>query len=91
MNNKWEPSYRIDLANTVVPADQGMDETRKMTHRIARKSPLALREANNAMNMDIKSGFGAELFGWSMLFSSQDQKEGMNSFLENRKAEFHGK
>jgi enoyl-CoA hydratase/carnithine racemase len=43
------------------------------------------------MNLDIKSGCRAEQIAWSMLFSSEDQKEGMTAFLENRKADFKGK
>lgn len=90
-----QTAYRIGLANMVVPADQVMDEARKLARRIAKKSPLALREAKNAinmsMNMDIKSGLRAEQIAWAGLFSSQDQKEGMKAFLENRKAVFQGK
>lgn len=90
-----QTAYRIGIANMVVPADQVMDEAKKMAKKIAKKSPLALREAKNAvnqsMNMDIKAGCRAEQIAWSMLFSSEDQKEGMKAFLENRKPEFHGK
>lgn len=89
-----ETAYRIGLINMVVPAAEVMDAAKKMARKISRKSPLALREAkqavNNSMNLDIKAGSRAEQIAWSMLFSSQDQKEGMNAFLENRKAEFKG-
>jgi len=44
-----------------------------------------------SMNYDIKSGCRAEQLAWSMLFGSEDQKEGMNAFLEGRKAAFKGK
>lgn len=88
-------ALRIGLANIVVPADRVMDEAHKMARKLAKKSSLALREAKNAinmsMNMDIKSGCRAEQIAWSMLFSSEDQKEGMGAFLENRKAEFKNK
>lgn len=86
---------KIGLVNMVVPAAEVMDNAKKMARRIARKSPLALREAKNAVNMsmntDIKTGSRLEQLGWSMLFSSEDQKEGMQAFLENRKADFKGK
>lgn len=88
-------AYRIGLANIVVPADQVMTEALKMAKKITKKSSLALREAknavNNSMNADIKAGCRAEQIAWSMLFSSEDQKEGMKAFLEGRKAEFKGK
>lgn len=90
-----ETAYRIGLVNMVVPAAEVMDAAKKMARKISRKSPLALREAkysvNNSMNLDIKSGSRAEQIAWSMLFASEDQKEGMNAFLENRKAEFKGR
>lgn len=90
-----ETALKMGLVNMVVPADEAMEAGVKMARRIARKSPLALREAKNAVNMsmntDIKTGSRLEQLGWSMLFSSEDQKEGMNAFLENRKADFKGK
>lgn len=86
---------KIGLVNMVVPAAEVMDTAKKFAKKMCRKSPLALREAKNAvnasMNLDIKSGSRLEQIAWSMLFSSEDQKEGMNAFLENRKAEFKGK
>jgi enoyl-CoA hydratase/carnithine racemase len=86
---------RIGLVNKVVPAAEVIDTAMKFAKKLCKKSPLALREAKNAvnmsMNMDIKSGCRAEQIAWSMLFASEDQKEGMGAFLENRKAEFKGK
>ena len=86
---------KIGLVNMVVPAAEVMDTARKSARKLCRKSPLALREAkqavNMSMNLDIKSGCRAEQIAWSMLFSSEDQKEGMTAFLENRKADFKGK
>lgn len=88
-------AYRIGLANKVVPSEEVMDTARKIAKKICKKSPLALREAKNAVNMsmntDIKSGCRAEQIAWSMLFSGEDQKEGMKAFLENRPANFQGK
>ncbi|HZK43368.1 MAG TPA: enoyl-CoA hydratase-related protein [Syntrophomonadaceae bacterium] len=86
---------KMGLVNMVVPADEVMDSAQKFARKLARKSPLALREAKNAVNMsmntDIKTGSRLEQLAWSMLFSSEDQKEGMGAFLENRRAEFKGK
>ncbi|HZJ84472.1 MAG TPA: enoyl-CoA hydratase-related protein [Syntrophomonadaceae bacterium] len=86
---------KIGLINMAVPADEVMDTAKKFARKLCRKSPLALREAKNAinmsMNLDIKSGSRLEQTAWSMLFSSADQKEGMAAFLENRRADFKGK
>lgn len=88
-------ALKIGLANMVVPAAEVMDTAKKIARKISRKSPLALREAkqaiNNSMNTDIKTGCRAEQIAWSMLFASEDQKEGMAAFLESRKAEFKGR
>ncbi|SHG82998.1 enoyl-CoA hydratase [Thermosyntropha lipolytica DSM 11003] len=86
---------KIGLVNMVVPAAEVMNEAIKFAKKLCKKSPLALREAKNAINMsmntDIKTGSRLEQLGWSMLFASEDQKEGMYAFLEKRKAEFKGK
>ncbi|QGU00186.1 Enoyl-CoA hydratase [Candidatus Syntrophocurvum alkaliphilum] len=86
---------KMGLINMVVSAAEVLDTAKKFAKKLTRKSPLALREAKNAINLsmdtDIKSGCRAEQLGWSMLFSSEDQKEGFYAFLKNRKAEFKGK
>lgn len=85
---------KIGLVNKVVPAAEVVPTAMKFAKKLCFKSPLALRAAkqciNNSMNLDIKSGCRTEQIAWSMLFSSADQKEGMNAFLENRKASFKG-
>lgn len=86
---------KIGIANSVVPSADVLPTAKKFAKKLCRKSPLALREAknaiNNSMNLDIKTGSRAEQIAWSLLFSSEDQKEGMQAFLENRKADFKGK
>lgn len=88
-------AYRLGIANKVVPAAEVLETTEKFARKMARKSPLALRAAKQAINAsrdtDIKTGCRLEQISWSMLFSSEDQKEGMQAFLENRRAEFKGK
>ncbi|MEA1960804.1 MAG: enoyl-CoA hydratase-related protein [Bacillota bacterium] len=86
---------RVGIANVAVPTEEVMATAKKYAKKISKKSPLALREAkqavNNSMNTDIKTGCRSEQIAWSMLFSGEDQKEGMKAFLENRPAEFKGK
>lgn len=90
-----ETAAKMGIVNMAVPADQVMENAKKIAKKLIKKSPLALREAKNAvnmsMNLDIKAGCRAEQIGWSLLFASEDQKEGMRAFLEGRKAEFKGK
>lgn len=88
-------AYEIGLVNQLYPTDQVMPAAMKLAKKLAKKPPLALRLAkqalNNSMNTDIKTGCRLEQEGFSMLFATADQKEGMGAFLEGRKAEFKGK
>ncbi|CQB51960.1 Crotonase superfamily [Syntrophomonas zehnderi OL-4] len=90
-----QQALQMDLINMVVPNAEVMATAKKIAKKISKKSALALREAkmciNNSMNLDIKSGLKAEQIAWSMLFASEDQKEGMGAFLESRPAVFKGK
>lgn len=90
-----QAALNMGMINKVVPAADVMDTAVKLAKKIAKKPPLALRELkrsiNNSVNMDLKSGLRAEQTSWSLLFASQDQKEGMQAFMENRKAVFSGK
>ncbi|MEA1961130.1 MAG: enoyl-CoA hydratase-related protein [Bacillota bacterium] len=90
-----QTAYRLGIANMVVPTEQVMEQAVKMANKLIKKAPLALREAKQAINMsmnsDIKAGCQAEQEAWGMLFSSEDQKEGMKAFMEHRRAVFHGR
>ena len=87
-----ERAYEIGLANKVVKHEELMEETEKMARKIMSKGmfgvSLAKACVNDGMNMDTESAYKyeADLFG--LCFSTDDQKEGMDAFLNKRKAKF---
>lgn len=86
---------KIGLVNRVVPAEQLMATAEEMAKKMASRGPLAVRAAIEAVMVGSDMGFDegqvleATLFG--LLASTDDMKEGMNAFLEKRKADFKGK
>lgn len=90
-----ETALKIGLVTQVVPKADLMDEAKKLAYSLAGKSPLALKAAksclNYGQNVDLPSGLAHEIKSWALLFSSEDQKEGMKAFLERRKPVFKGK
>jgi enoyl-CoA hydratase/3-hydroxyacyl-CoA dehydrogenase len=89
-----EEAARIGLVNRVIPPRQLMIEARLLADRIASQGPLAVRGAKLSINQtshtDLETGLAFELREVLKTFDSQDQKEGMNAFLERRKPEFKG-
>ncbi|MHB1651724.1 MAG: enoyl-CoA hydratase/isomerase family protein [Desulfitobacteriaceae bacterium] len=90
-----EEALRVGLADKVVPADQLLAEAKRMAKRFAMRGAVALRMAKSAINeglrMDIQAGLQYEHKCFSLLFATQDQKEGMQAFLEKRRPNFQGK
>lgn len=90
-----EEAERIGLVNKVVPADELMAEAQKMASKIMAQGPLAVRAAIEAVmsgsEMPFEEGQFLEATLFGLLCASEDTKEGMNAFLEKRKAEFKGK
>lgn len=86
---------RIGLVSKVVSADKLMETAEEMAQKIASRAPLAVMWANSAvkrgLETDIDSGIAIEADLFGMCFATEDQKEGMNAFLERRKAEFKGR
>lgn len=87
-------AHRIGLANKVVPQAELLDTAKAMATKIINKGPLAVKLAKEAirngleMDLDKANQYEAELFG--LCFASDDQKEGMQAFLEKRPAKFSG-
>jgi enoyl-CoA hydratase/carnithine racemase len=67
----------------------------EIANRIAEKSPIAVRLAKEAVKLASRSnldeGLRREVDLFALCFSSEDKDEGVNAFLEKRKAEFKGK
>lgn len=83
-----EEAYRIGLVNKIVSADELMDEALAMAKNIGSKGQIAIRFAKTAINMgietDIETGMKVEKDLFGLCFATEDQKEGMEAFLEKR-------
>ena len=85
----------IGLVNKVVPVELLLDEAKTLAKEIAKKSPLAVRMAKEAVlksyETSLTEGLNCERKSFYMLFASEDQKEGMKAFMEKRPATFVGR
>ena len=83
------------LVNRVVPVDKYLDEALKLAEEIASRAPLAVRAAKRMINQTyertIAEGLAEEKQQFYNLFSTEDQKEGMQAFVEKRKPEWKGR
>ena len=90
-----QEAYRIGLANQVVPHDELMEKTMELAQKIAKRPPLAVRYAKEAVNRsqegDTASGYALESYLHALTCTTEDKKEGVQAFLEKRKGTFKGK
>ncbi len=88
-NIKAEEALQIGLVSAVYPTESLMEEALKMAARIASHAPIAIRNIKKAVNegldMSIDEAIQHEIELFSSCFSTEDQKEGMQAFLEKRK------
>jgi len=92
---KADEAHRIGLANKVVEPDQLMDTAKEMMNTIFAKSPIGVKYGkvaiNKGLDMDINNAFELETSFAGLCFSTEDQTEGMNAFVEKRAAKFSNK
>lgn len=92
---KADRAERIGLVSKVVPLDQLEPEAEALASKLMERPALALRAAKTALrkglSTSLKEGLQIEQDLFSMLFGTEDQKEGMAAFLEKRKPIFKGK
>lgn len=89
-----EEAYRLGLVNKVVPVESYLDEATAWAREIASKPPVAIRLAKEAVlksfDTTIEGGLEFERKNFYLLFSSDDQKEGMKAFSEKRAPTWKG-
>ena len=83
------------LVNAVFEPGELMGKTRELAKGLAAKSALALAYAKEAVNQalqgDHRANLELEARLFAMVFSSEDQEEGMAAFVEKREPHFSGR
>ncbi len=90
-----EEAVSYGLVNKVVPVEMYMHEATALAKEIAQMSPIAAQLAKESVNRSFEThldeGLTFERKNFYLTFSSEDQTEGMQAFVEKRKPEYKGK
>ncbi|MDR3225197.1 MAG: enoyl-CoA hydratase/isomerase family protein [Clostridiales Family XIII bacterium] len=85
----------IGLVNRTVPDGEVFAEAEALAAKLAKRAPIAMAAAKTAIHFSkdnaVAESIAAEAGAWAKLFNSEDQKEGMQAFLEKRKPVFRNK
>lgn len=89
-----EEAFRAGLINRVVPEERYLQEAIRLAKEVAAQSPLAVKMAKEsvlkAFETSLDEGLQFERKNFYLLFASEDQKEGMQAFIEKREPVFKG-
>jgi enoyl-CoA hydratase len=92
---KADEAKAIGLAAQVYPAASWLDDAKALARTIAEKPPVAARLATEAIdlawNSTLDAGLEFERKAFYLLFATEDKKEGVDAFVNKRKATFKGK
>jgi enoyl-CoA hydratase len=88
-------ALQAGLINRVTPVELYLEEAVKLAAAVAAMSPLAAKMAKEAVlkafDSTLEEGLHFERKNFYLLFASEDQKEGMQAFLEKRTPVFKGR
>ena len=88
-NIKAEEALQIGLVSAIFPQQDLIAEALKMAERIAGNAPIAVRNIKKAVNegldMSITEAIQHEVDLFTNCFTTEDQKEGMQAFMQHRK------
>jgi enoyl-CoA hydratase len=85
----------MGMINKVVSTEKLLDEAKTLARKLLAKSSVALAYAkksmNSGMDMNLSSAMDMDECFFARCFSTEDQKEGMQAFVEKRKPQFKNK
>lgn len=88
-------ALNFGLVNDVVPVEEYLERALSLAQDIAARAPLAVALGKEMVNLSFETslsrGLQEERRAFYLLFSTRDQKEGMQAFLEKRSPEWQGK
>jgi enoyl-CoA hydratase len=88
-----EEALRAGLVTHVHPPGELLDAALELAASIAAKPRWAVAETKRLCNLalgDLPGGLARELDAFALAFSTEDQREGMDAFLEKRPPRFAG-
>ncbi len=90
-----EEAERIGIVNRVVPGSEWLTDAMELAQTIARRPPIAVRLAKQAVlaadETMLAAGLDAERRLYELAMATEDRVEGMDAFLEKRKPDFKGR
>jgi enoyl-CoA hydratase len=88
-------AHAAGLVNRVCPVEGFLIEAQRLAAAVAERAPVAVRLAREAVRHGVENtlreGLEVERRNFYLLFDTEDQKEGMQAFVEKRKAEYRGR
>jgi enoyl-CoA hydratase/carnithine racemase len=90
-----DEAERMGIVNAVVGKREWLERALELAQRIARRPPIAVRLAKQAVlaaeETPMSAGLEAERRLYELSMATEDRLEGMDAFLEKRRPEFRGR
>ena len=90
-----DEALRIGLVNAVYEPEELIDKAMEMAAMMLKNAPVAIKLGKQSINegydLDADEAIALENRLFGQCFATTDQKEGMDAFLNKRKADFTGK
>jgi enoyl-CoA hydratase/carnithine racemase len=88
-------AHRLGIVNRLTPAGKWLEEAIELAQVVARRPPLAVRLAKQAVlaadETPLAAGLAHERRLYELAMATEDRVEGMRAFIEKRRPEFHGR
>jgi enoyl-CoA hydratase/carnithine racemase len=88
-------AHRLGIVNRLTPAGKWLEEAIELAQVVARRPPLAVRLAKQAVlaadETPLAAGLAHERRLYELAMATEDRVEGMKAFIEKRRPQFRGR